>query len=167
MTNPTKANAGEQQKGSRSNEAKWTEALMSAGFTVLPSIILDKQRALGIDSIDLNILLQLVKHWWKKDDLPYPSKDTLSELIGVSASAVRKRIQRLEKEGLVERISRYDTKGGQQSNFYKFDGLISKMTPYAQEAIDLRKQQQAERLNLRRKKRAARPKAPAGTLAKG
>jgi hypothetical protein len=46
----------------------------------LPSIILDKQPALGISSLDLNILLQLAKYWWKKDDLPYPSKETLAEL---------------------------------------------------------------------------------------
>ncbi len=37
---------------------------MDAGWTAIPSIILDKQHALGLDPIDVNILLQLAKHWW-------------------------------------------------------------------------------------------------------
>lgn len=72
---------------------------MSAGWTALPSIILDKQHALGITPLDLNILMQLAKHWWKKDDLPYPSKDTLAKTIGMDASSIRRRIQRMESEG--------------------------------------------------------------------
>jgi hypothetical protein len=48
----------------RRNEEKWTAPLMDAGWTAIPSIILDKQHALGLDPVDVNILLQLAKHWW-------------------------------------------------------------------------------------------------------
>ena len=126
--------------------------MAAAGWTALPSLILDKQPALGIDALDLNILLQLAKYWWKKDDLPYPSKETLGELIGVTSTTIRRRIKRLEAEGLIRRIERHDTKGGQQSNFYSFDGLIEKMQPHAQATLDLRKTQDAEREKLRRRK---------------
>lgn len=126
--------------------------MAAAGWTALPSLILDKQPALGIDALDLNILLQLAKYWWKKDDLPYPSKETLAELMGVTPTTIRRRIKRLEAEGLIQRIERHDTKGGQQSNFYSFDGLIQKMQAHAQAALDLRKTQDAEREKLRRRK---------------
>jgi predicted transcriptional regulator len=153
MANTSAAHKAEQQKSLRANEEKWTPALMTAaGWTALPSIILDKQPALGIDSVDLNILLQLAKYWWKKDDLPYPSKETLSELIGVTTSTIRRHIKRMEEEGLITRIERHDTKGGQQSNFYSFDGLIEKMLPHAQAAIELRKTQEADKVKLRRRK---------------
>ena len=154
MANASAALKEDQQRSLRANEEKWTPALMAAaGWTALPSLILDKQPALGIDSLDLNILLQLAKYWWKKDDLPYPAKETLSELIGVSPSTIRRHIKRMEAEGLIKRIERHDAKGGQQSNFYSFDGLIEKMLPHAKAAIDLRKTQEADRVNLRRRKK--------------
>lgn len=126
---------------------------MALGWTALPSILLDKQPALGIDSIDLNILLQLMKYWWIKDDLPYPSKETLAELVGVTTSTIRKRIKRMEEEGLMQRITRRDKNGGQQSNFYSFDGLIAKIQPHAKEALALRKKQEEEKTALRRRKK--------------
>ena len=52
------AQKAEHQKRLRINEEKWSKTLMDAGWTALPSILLDKQHALGIDAIDLNILMQ-------------------------------------------------------------------------------------------------------------
>ncbi len=45
--------------------------------------------------------------------------------------------------------------GGQQSNYYSLDGLIQKMLPHAQEALNLRKKQKSEKETLLRKKKAA------------
>ena len=33
----------------RKNEAKWTKPLMAAGWNAIPSIIIEKQEALGLD----------------------------------------------------------------------------------------------------------------------
>jgi predicted transcriptional regulator len=154
MANTAAAQKADLQKRLRINEEKWSKTLMDAGWTALPSIILDKQHGLGIDALDLNILLQLAKYWWKRDDLPYPSKETLAEVIGVDRSTIRRRIKRMESEGLIQRIDRYDAKGGQQSNHYSFDGLIDKMKPHAQEVLDLRNRQKSEKDTLLRKKKA-------------
>lgn len=43
------------------NERKWTKTLMDAGWTVIPSVILDRQQALGLEPMDVNILLHLAK----------------------------------------------------------------------------------------------------------
>lgn len=137
-----KATKAEQTKTLQRNEQKWSRTLMEAGWTVLPSIILEKQDALGLDAIDVNILLQLARHWWYSDNLPHPSKATIAKCIGVDPSTVRRHIARMEAIGFIRRQSRYDPKyGGQQTNLYNFDGLIREATPYAKEFIAMREQQ--------------------------
>lgn len=121
------------------NEKKWSPTLMKAGWTVLPSVILDRQQALGLDALDINILLHLAKYWWYSDNPPRPSKQAIAECIGVDKSTVRRRIARMEKDGLITRQARYDKKYGQQSNSYLFNGLIESVTPFAKEFIDARK----------------------------
>ena len=137
------------------NEEKWSPTLMEAGWTALPSIILEKQQALGLDAIDVNILLQLARHWWYADNPPYPSKATIAQCLGVSTSTVRRHIAGMEAACFIRREARYDKRfGGQESNIYHFDGLIDAVTPFAKEAIDLRNQQkQAQAKRRSRKKR--------------
>ena len=82
------------------NEKKWGPDLMKAGWTVLPNMIFMRQRALGLDSMDINILLILLSHWWTAESLPFPSKKTIAEAIGCDTSTVRRRIQAMEAAGL-------------------------------------------------------------------
>lgn len=136
------------------NEEKWTAPLMDAGWTALPSIILEKQHALGLDPIDVNILMQLAKHWWFNDNLPHPSKASLADAMGIDPSTVRRRIARMESDGFIRRVTRYDAKhGGQTSNAYEFDGLIEAATPFALEAIKAREERRTEDADRRRRKK--------------
>src|SRR5260370_9510672 len=129
----------------RRNEEKWTRTLMDAGWTVLPSIILEKQRALGLDAVDVNIVLQLARHWWYSDNAPHPSKSTIAQCIGVDRSTVRRHIARMEAAGFIKRQPRFDSKyGGQQTNVYHFNGLIKEATPFAQESISTREERRNE-----------------------
>ena len=138
----------------RRNEEKWSTPLMDAGWTAIPSIILDKQHALGLDPIDVNILLQLAKHWWFTENLPHPSKATLAELMNVNPSTVRRRISRMVDAGFIKRVPRYDAKhGGQTSNAYEFDGLIEAATPFALEALNARDERRAEDAARRSRKK--------------
>ena len=66
----------------RVNEKKWTKPLMDAGWSVLPNIIIEKQAALGLHPLDMNIILHLVQYWWVADNLPHPSVATIAEAIG-------------------------------------------------------------------------------------
>ena len=66
------------------NEEKWSKPLMDAGFVVLPSILLERQVAMDLDPVDLNILLHLIRHWWRADRLPYPTKRTIAECMRLS-----------------------------------------------------------------------------------
>ena len=136
------------------NEEKWTLALMEAGWTVLPSIILEKQHALGLDAIDVNILLQLARYWWYSDNPPHPSKASIAECIGVDPSTVRRHIARMEADGFIRREARYNKRfGGRETNTYHFDGLIKAATPHAKEFIEMREKQRTEDAARRSRKK--------------
>jgi len=125
----------QQQPTIRENERKWTKTLMDAGYTVIPDVILDRQQALGLDPVDVNILLQLLTHWWKADNLPYPSKRSIAERIGKTEKTVQRHIARLERAGFIQRVARHSPARGQLTNVYDFTGLIKEATPFAKEAL--------------------------------
>jgi hypothetical protein len=66
-------------KDVRVNEKKWSKVLMDAGWTAMPSVIIERQKALGLDSLDMNIILHLASYWWTRDNKPHPSKTTIAE----------------------------------------------------------------------------------------
>jgi DNA-binding MarR family transcriptional regulator len=121
----------------RANEEKWGLSLVEAGWTLVPSTLLERQKALGLDPVDLNILLQLARHWWQAGNPPRPAISTIAQCIGKSTSTVQRRVKRLERDGLIEIEHRYHKRHGAQlaSNYY-FRGLIKAAEPYAEEAIE-------------------------------
>ena len=137
----------------KKNQEKWTVLLMRPGWTVIPNVILERQQALGLDAVDINIILHLARHWWYKDAPPYPSKRTMAECMKVDVSTIRRHIARMEKDGLIKRIYRKDPEKGQKPNEYLFDGLIGEATPYALEAIERKKKREKENVDTRRRKK--------------
>ena len=137
------------------NQKKWGIDLIKAGWTLLPNIIFMRQRALGLDSMDINILMVLLSHWWTADNLPFPSKQKIADTIGCDPSTVRRRIQKLEAAGFVTRIQRRVEKDRNKTNQYDFSGLIKFATPYAQEELQAREAGREER--AKRTKRKGRP----------
>lgn len=137
-------------------EAKWSKPLIEAGYTVVPNVIFQRQRALGLTPLDINILLQLFAYWWKPGDLARPSKQTIAAAIGIHESTVRKRIQRLEAGGLIKRIERRVNAARNKPNLYDFAGLIKESTPFALEDIEKITERKSEAL-----KRLARKGRPA------
>jgi len=144
----------------RANEKKWGVPLVEAGWTMIPSTILECQAALGLDPVDLNILLQIAKHWWQEEKLPYPSIKSIANCIGKSPSTVQRRITKMKKSKVIEVKHRFNERNkGQTSSVYRFTGLIKKATEFAREIIKdreetrLRKKAFAERNKLRSKRR--------------
>ena len=139
----------------RRNEAKWSKPLIDAGWNAIPSIIIEKQEALGLDAIDMNIIVHLSNYWWQADNLPHPSVETIAKAIGVKPRTVQKRIKALHDLGLLTRTERRQTRHGSDTNLYGFEGLIKHALPYAQEKIaerEKRKQTETERLTRKRPK---------------
>jgi len=137
----------------RKNEAKWSKPLMAAGWNAIPSIIIEKQQALGLDALDMNIIVHLSNYWWTAETLPFPSVETIAQAIGVKPRTVQKRVTALQAAGLLTRIERRKTRYGSDTNLYSFEGLIKAALPYAREKIANRaKRAQEEKDRLTRKR---------------
>jgi DNA-binding transcriptional regulator YhcF (GntR family) len=143
----------EAKENLRINEQKWGKTLMAAGWNVIPNIIIEKQEALGLDAIDMNIIVHLSHYWWQAENLPRPSVATIAKAIGVVPRTVQKRIAALEALGLLTRTERRHTKNGSAPNLYDFKGLIKASEPFAEEKIAQISAAKGERLNrIARKK---------------
>ena len=136
-------------KGSRVNlgklEHRWGKSLIDAGWVGFPSVFLQRQQALGLDPFDVNILLQLADHWWERDNLPFPSKKTLADRIGVKPRTIQRHVARMETAGFIKRIERRHRNGGNKTNRYSFDGLIKEAERFAQEALKEREKRRSEK----------------------
>lgn len=126
-------------------EQKWSPELIEAGWTVLPAALIEHQRALGLDAIDINIILHLANRWWTADNRPMPSKNSIAEAMHIDPSTVRRRIQAMEKANFVRREERRVSKVGSKTNIYHLDGLIEALKPFAAEMVVKKKERMAER----------------------
>lgn len=126
-------------------EEKWSPELIEAGWTVLPAALIEHQRALGIDALDINIILHLANRWWTADNRPMPSKNSIAEAMHIDPSTVRRRIQAMEKAGFILREERRVSKVGSKTNIYHLDGLIEQLKPFAADMVKAKKERMAER----------------------
>lgn len=152
----TKTKPADPVKTLRANEHKWGKPLIKAGWTLIPNQLLERQAALGLDSIDVNILLHIMRYWWEADRLPYPSKATLAKCIKAHPRTVQRRLAKLEAVGFIKRIRRDHPERGRQSNAYDFAGLIKQLVPMAEQYLAQREQRQKE--NKDRLTPAGRPR---------
>lgn len=118
----------------RTNEKKWTKALMDAGWTALPSVIIENQRQLGLSPLDLNIVLYLASKWWTAEGKPFPSKATMAKAMDVHPRTIQKHIAALEAANYIKREERR-TDVGSKTNIYHLDGLIKAAKPFAEEKL--------------------------------
>ena len=134
----------EKEKESRK---KWGNELIDAGYTILPSTLVTRQKALGLEPIHINILLVLLTYWWTADTLPYPSKKTMAAIIGVDESTIRRRVAEMEKAKFITRVQRRVDKDRNQTNIYDFTGLIAALQPFAQEEIQAKEANRIAKAN--------------------
>ena len=107
---------------------KWGDAL-SAGFQLVPDVLLKHQDRLGLTPVDLVVLLNVLMHWWFADQLPFPKTALIARRMGVGQRTVQRSLQRLEQRGLIERV-----KGQKPSDATRFDppALARRLVPLAQ-----------------------------------
>jgi len=109
---------------------KWGGA-EKAGFQLVPNVIFQAQRRLGLDSGDVVILLNLTLHWWSADRLPFPSPAIIANRTGLSKRTVERRIKALEKKEFLKRLSAEANEGGPPRRKYQLDGFIEKLQTVA------------------------------------
>lgn len=130
-------------KADQVSDKKWGKAVMKLGFCIIPSILLRAQQRLGLNPTQLAVLLQLADYWWSQDRKPYPSKQALSDRLGLGTRQIQRYIAELEAAGLVKRIERRAAHRGKLSNEYDLSGLVDrlkKLAPDLEEANEFKRQ---------------------------
>jgi predicted transcriptional regulator len=110
-----------------STERIWGKAVYSHGYAGIPSILIQAQRRLGINSTQMNIIIQLLDYWHEPSRKPFPTKRELANRIDVTEKTIQNNIRALEKAGLIKREMRKTAAGDWNSNIYHLDGLVEKV----------------------------------------
>ncbi|MFJ3318722.1 helix-turn-helix domain-containing protein [Herbaspirillum huttiense] len=114
-------------KAERESEKKWGAAVMDLGYSTIPSLIFRAQARLGLSPVQLALLMHLVDYWWKRAQMPFPSKATLAERMNLGPRQIQRYLTELEDGGFIERVERFAGHKGQQSNEYNLTGLVKKL----------------------------------------
>ena len=89
---------------------------LNSNFTnILNKLITDK----NISEAEYRILCYLLMRAGKQD-VCYPSLNTISKDTGISVSTVKRAIPLLEKKGYIKKINRKKANGSATSNLYQF-----------------------------------------------
>lgn len=120
---PQSENRSLQNRVGASASEKWGKSIRR-GFQIVPNILFRAQHELGLDSVDVVILLNLNVHWWARDTLPYPRPAVIARRMGVSRRTVERRVQKLERCGFLQRVSLNNGIHGPKVRGYRLNGLV-------------------------------------------
>ena len=126
---------------------RWPDAVLARGYAMVPSILLWGQARLGLKPEELNVLLQLISHWWVQDQNPHPAKETIARRMGKDKRTVQRHLTSLESKGLISRKQRFKLHKGQDSNGYDLSGLVrelKKIAPEFEKVTSLNKRRRAK-----------------------
>ena len=140
----TKPVAKSPTKEEKALNQKWGSAVIAEGYTVLPNVILQNQKALGLKHLDVLVLMCLLSHWWDKDDLPRPAKTSVARTLDVDPRTVQRSIAKLEQQGYIQRKERRAGVGDNLPNFYDLSGLVAAAKTQAQEVRKVKSERAKE-----------------------
>lgn len=104
---------------------KWGKDALSLGFTAIPTTLFFLQKEKNLSSVAFNTLLNLIAHWWEKDNWPHPSMESLAIRMGVSVRTVQRAINDLEKANLLDKKpSSMKDKNLRGRNIYDLSKLV-------------------------------------------
>lgn len=116
---------------------KWGKRSCSLGWVAIPTLLLFSQKELGITSSEMNVLLNLVAHWWDKSKKPFPSQGAIAYRTGLSIKTVQRSLGSLEKKGLIIKIptprSNLITQG---RNMYDLTPLVIKLEEVSEKVLE-------------------------------
>src|SRR5260370_23503051 len=73
----------EASKKASSTERIWGKSVYKHGYAGIPSILIQAQQRLGINSMQMNIIIQLLDYWFEPSRKPFPRKREFANRIGV------------------------------------------------------------------------------------
>jgi hypothetical protein len=109
---------------------KWGD-VAHGGFQIVPDLLLKNQKTLGLNATEMVVLLNVLMHWWYRDQKPFPRSTIISKRMGISVRSVQRALIMLEESGMLQR-----EKGPKGATFLDPDGLVRKLSELAKTDID-------------------------------
>jgi hypothetical protein len=119
--------------------AKWGDAL-EMGFVIVPGVLIRAQAKLGLDAVDLAVLLNILLHWWTPGDWPYPQPRVLANRIGVSTRTIERRLESLEKREFLVRLPPEKSADGLARRRIDLTLLVRRLKGFARVGLTMRQE---------------------------
>lgn len=101
-----------------------------AGWAPIPDVLLLNQKRLGINSADLNVLMNMLLHFYRPGEMPFVRPNVIAKRMGVEERTVQRAIARLRRIGLIRK--------GKHANghiTHDLTPLLERLQPFARERI--------------------------------
>lgn len=82
--------------------------LSETGFTAIPNTLIKAQAKLELTPTDLVVLANLIMHWWKLENLPFPRTSTIAKRSGLTPRTIQRSMQKMTRMGLIKRVKKKD-----------------------------------------------------------
>lgn len=136
------------KKAEKKGEAiiqKWGERSLGLGWTAIPTTLIFLQNQLGITPLGMNILLNLVAHWWDASEKPYPAQESLATRIGVSKRSIQREMGTLIEQGLLsKKQSPKNHPKYHGRNSYDLSPLVKKLAEFSPSLVEAMKTKKTE-----------------------
>jgi DNA replication protein DnaD len=119
-----------------------------AGWSPLPDVLLFNQKKLGLISEDLNVLLNLMAHYYEPGEMPFVRPSVIAQRMGVSPRSVQRSIARLREKKLI--LKKY----ADGHVVHDLTPLIAKLQPLAKHRMAFREYRQANQSSVAQLDRA-------------
>ncbi len=111
---------------------RFGDAILQAGFTSIPNLVLDHYKTLGMNDHELVFTIHVWRFWWT-ERAPYPAIGTIAEKMGVHWQSAHRYAKALEKKGLLVMRERYSDNNAQVTSEYDFGPMIKKVLKLAEQ----------------------------------
>ena len=119
--------------------SKWGQEVAERGFAQIPNYLMQINLFVHDDHklspAEMIVLLHLVASWWKKDEMPFPSMNTLAQRGGISERQVQRSIKSLEQKGYLTKTKR-KIKTVIASNVYDLSPLVQILKDVAEHFVN-------------------------------
>ena len=99
----------------------------ATGFTAVPGVLIRYQDELGLSATELVVLLNLIAHWWRGEELPYVRPTMIARRMGVGSRTVDRALLSLQRKGLVQRLAPEKREGRTTIRRFELQGLVGKL----------------------------------------
>lgn len=110
---------------------KWGWA-SKRGYQAVPHDLFRFQSQLELSNAELVTLLNILDHWWKPEEAPFPGASALARRMATDPRTVHRHLKSLQDKGYAVR-----ERDGSDRKRFKLDGLVRKLSGLVQRDLGI------------------------------